>query len=277
MSDSTSDRPFDESAALVELERFRQEIERYRIRRQVVTQEFDAFIESMPAPEDVFPTEQPAARTSVPLPPPIAAPPSKGDPTVSTPASRTPVPSAPETAAPPPAMTAVGPAAVGETFRHEAIPAAQPAASPPRRSRRTLPVVLTIGVLTAIGGFATILWRSPDSQPPAEQQPAPASATAPTPGESTAAAPAPAPAPLPLESELVAVRRAWVRIIADGERVVERELPAGTRIPFTAEQTIVIRTGDAGAVTLTIRGQDQGTLGKDGAVITRTFAVPPRQ
>jgi hypothetical protein len=65
-----------------------------------------------------------------------------------------------------------------------------------------------------------------------------------------------------------------VRVIADGERVVERELPADSRIPFKAEKTIVIRTGDAGAVKLSIRGQDQGTLGKDGAVITRTFTVP---
>ena len=62
--------------------------------------------------------------------------------------------------------------------------------------------------------------------------------------------------------------------MADGERVVERELPAGAKIPFTAEKAIVIRTGDAGAVQLTIRGDDQGTLGRDGAVVTRTFTVP---
>lgn len=75
-------------------------------------------------------------------------------------------------------------------------------------------------------------------------------------------------------SEITTLRPVWVRVIADGERVVERELPADARIPFTAEKTIVIRTGDAGAVRLTIRGEDQGVLGRDGEVVTRSFTVP---
>jgi hypothetical protein len=62
-------------------------------------------------------------------------------------------------------------------------------------------------------------------------------------------------------------------VIADGERVVERELPADARVPLKAAKTIVIRTGDAGAVRLSIGGQDQGILGRDGEVVTRTFTV----
>jgi hypothetical protein len=62
-------------------------------------------------------------------------------------------------------------------------------------------------------------------------------------------------------------------VIADGERVVERELPADARVPLKAARTIVIRTGDAGAVRLSIAGQDQGILGRDGEVVTRTFTV----
>ena len=77
-------------------------------------------------------------------------------------------------------------------------------------------------------------------------------------------------------TELTTTRHVWVRVIADGERVLERELPAGSRIPITAQKTIVIRTGDAGAVTLTIAGEDQGTLGREGQVVTRTFTVPER-
>jgi hypothetical protein len=67
-----------------------------------------------------------------------------------------------------------------------------------------------------------------------------------------------------------------VRVIADGERVIERELPADARIPFKAERTIQIRTGNAGAVRLSIRGKDQGSLGKIGEVVTRSFTVPAR-
>jgi hypothetical protein len=36
----------------------------------------------------------------------------------------------------------------------------------------------------------------------------------------------------------------------------------------------VIRTGDAGAVRLSIGGKDHGFLGREGEVVTRTFAVP---
>jgi uncharacterized protein DUF4115 len=62
----------------------------------------------------------------------------------------------------------------------------------------------------------------------------------------------------------------------DGEKVLEREVPAGTRVPLNAEKTIVIRTGDAGAVRLALRGEDRGLLGAEGEVVTRSFAVPPR-
>jgi hypothetical protein len=75
----------------------------------------------------------------------------------------------------------------------------------------------------------------------------------------------------------VTTQPAWIRVIADGERVVERELPANSRIPFKAEKTIQIRTGNAGAVRLSIRGVDQGALGTEGEVVTRSFAVPPRR
>ena len=67
-----------------------------------------------------------------------------------------------------------------------------------------------------------------------------------------------------------------MRVIADGEKVLEREVPAGTRIPVKAEKTIVIRTGDAGAVRLAIRGGQSTLLGREGEVVTRSFTVPPR-
>lgn len=85
------------------------------------------------------------------------------------------------------------------------------------------------------------------------------------------AAPAAAAQPPPPAAELVALRRVWVRVTIDGERVLERELPADTRVPLEAGEIIVVRAGDGGAVRLSIRGEDQGVLGVDGQVITRTF------
>ena len=67
-----------------------------------------------------------------------------------------------------------------------------------------------------------------------------------------------------------------MRVTVDGARVLEREVPAGTIVPLNAEKTIVIRTGDAGAVKLSIRGEERGFLGAEGEVVTRSFAVPPR-
>jgi hypothetical protein len=75
-------------------------------------------------------------------------------------------------------------------------------------------------------------------------------------------------------TEIIALRRVWVRVIVDGTREVEGELHANERVPLRAGRTIVIRTGDAGAIRLTMNGQDRGTLGRDGEVVTRTLKTP---
>ena len=71
------------------------------------------------------------------------------------------------------------------------------------------------------------------------------------------------------------LRPVWVRVLVDGERAVERELRGNERIPLRAQRTIAIRAGDAGALRVMIAGQDQGTLGRDGEVVSRTFTVQP--
>lgn len=75
-------------------------------------------------------------------------------------------------------------------------------------------------------------------------------------------------------TEIIALRRVWVRVTVDGTREVERELQANDRIPLRAGRTIVIRTGNAGAIRLTINGEDRGTLGREGEVVTRTVKTP---
>ena len=49
--------------------------------------------------------------------------------------------------------------------------------------------------------------------------------------------------------------------------------PAGERMPFGADRSIVVRAGDAGAVTVRVGPDDQGPLGRDGQVVTRAFNV----
>jgi len=123
-------------------------------------------------------------------------------------------------------------------------------------------------VLLAGGGLAVWGLRSASRQP-LTSRPAPAATTVPSPPPATP----PVTATLATDTALTTIRPVWVRVIADGDRVIERELPADARVPFAAKTTIVIRTGDAGAVRLSIAGQDQGPLGRDGEVVTRTFTV----
>jgi hypothetical protein len=92
-------------------------------------------------------------------------------------------------------------------------------------------------------------------------------------GDTPAAQPDPS-ADQRLNAQLVTLRPVWVRVLVDGERTIERELPGGQKIPLAPGRSIAVRVGDAGAVRLWIDGKDQGPLGPDGAVATRTFTNP---
>jgi hypothetical protein len=148
-----------------------------------------------------------------------------------------------------------------------------------RVERSKVPLMAAIGGALAIVVAASIYFMGggggPEETAPAAQ-PQPSVETA-APATSQPAAPAPAvpqPAAVPeggIQGELTTVRVSWVRVIVDGEKTIERELPAGAKIPLVARQSIEVRAGDAGAVRVTIDGKDQGSFGPDGAVATRTF------
>jgi hypothetical protein len=132
-------------------------------------------------------------------------------------------------------------------------------------------VVVAAGVLLV----AIIAWQVVGRPSAPDSVPAIPTATAQPPATPTPAAQAPAPAP-GSDTVLTTTRAVWLRVVADGERIISRELPADARVPLNAEKTIEIRAGDAGAVRLSIRGRDQGALGRDGEVVTRSFTVPAR-
>jgi hypothetical protein len=123
---------------------------------------------------------------------------------------------------------------------------------------------------------AVFVWRGrqsgPAEAPGAVGDPPPArTSPAPPPPQPPARDPVPTPG---FRAELTTARPVWVRVVVDGERRIERELPAGQKIPLTAREMIAVRAGDAGAVRLSINGEDQGPVGQDGAVATRTFTKP---
>ena len=154
------------------------------------------------------------------------------------------------------------------------VPAAlTPARSRTGRSRGGLIAIAAVVVLAA----AVVAWRVlPSASPETAESPAPnvsaPPASAPPPAVD---APAPAVQARPPKAELTTLRRVWVRVLVDGERALERELDAGVRVPFDPKALIVVRAGDAGALRVLIDGKDQGTLGRDGFPVTRTFPVSP--
>ena len=136
-------------------------------------------------------------------------------------------------------------------------------------------LIVVLAIVSWIGGDS----GTPAARPPQGQTPPPSSqpgvrgpagpARADHPSEGGAAA-APAPS-LPLQVELVALRKVWMRVTVDGDRAIEQEVDEGLRLSFGANRAIVVRAGDAGAVTISVDGQAATPLGRLGQPATRTL------
>ncbi|HET7697825.1 MAG TPA: RodZ domain-containing protein [Vicinamibacterales bacterium] len=255
---------FDPQAALEELERFGRDIQRYRKQREALGDQFETFVGSFKTPPAAAPPVTEAATTPGVPAAPVPAVPDTRD-------------SAPPSAAPPQEVA-------------DAVSAAPPlpsAVSEPRVRAKSPAPAIAAGAALLLGGgiLAAFLWsRSPEpvSEPAATSETAapptsaPSATATPAVAADTPATAEPAPPAAPGSGyEIVTDRRVWMRVIVDGARVVEREVPAGTRLPLKPEKSIVIRTGDAGAVRLSLRGGTPTPLGREGEVVTRSFTVPP--
>jgi Domain of unknown function (DUF4115) len=297
---------FDEQRALEDLQKLHRDIQRARGDREQAEAEFDSFVkgfrarEPQPAPPHREP--RPAAAPPIvarearpdpprPAPPPAAAPPAAA---AAPPPAVAPMPAvhvAPPPLASPtprqdveplwPAPGAVTPRAdAAEDQPAHAAPSAVGGTKPagPSAARR-VPPLLAIGIaglVLAVGFFAVFgggdapetVRNVPAGAAPREPEPQPAAAEP--------AQPAPAPPQSGVNLELITRRTVWVRVTVDGRREIERELPGGQRIPLHAEQSIVIRAGDAGAVAVRRGNGAEVGLGEDGIVANRTFTAERR-
>jgi cytoskeleton protein RodZ len=102
------------------------------------------------------------------------------------------------------------------------------------------------------------------------RQPTPAAPAAPTPQTPP---PAPAVPDRPISLVLTAKGPCWVTADADGRRTTFRTLQPGETETINADREIVIRIGDAGAVSWTLNGRQVDTLGAPGAV--RDLRITP--
>lgn len=73
--------------------------------------------------------------------------------------------------------------------------------------------------------------------------------------------------------------KAYIQAWVDGEPTVARILRQGQTLTFTGEETVLVRTGSAGATHFTVDGEELGALGGLGQVENWLFEVgePPRR
>ncbi|MEN9220841.1 MAG: DUF4115 domain-containing protein [Thermostichus sp. BF3_bins_97] len=69
----------------------------------------------------------------------------------------------------------------------------------------------------------------------------------------------------------VVERPSWLRVIADGQTVFEATLQPGAELNWEADQSIVLRTGNAGGVLVTFNNRDLGVMGQFGEVKEQVF------
>jgi hypothetical protein len=273
--------PWNEGSALEELERIKEAIEECRRRRKELQAEFDGFVRSFrssgkertavepgntnigaageaPQPAPIVPASSTAIPLAAPLPPIAAAP--ADHPPEPAPPSFVPAVVEPPVSAPPAALrTPTTPATNWRTRRMSLVGVAA-----------AVGVVVIAGFLMARSGprpadatSSTVANRAAaPARPPAQSAAVPSN----PPSEAVQAGPP--------RSEILAVRRVWVRVVVDGVKAAEREMEAGERVTLPAGATAAIRAGNAGAVRVTVNGEDRGLLGAEGEVLTRTVRIP---
>jgi cytoskeletal protein RodZ len=68
-------------------------------------------------------------------------------------------------------------------------------------------------------------------------------------------------------------RPSWIWIRTDGRTAYEQIAQPGFARTFEAERQLYIKSGDAGAVTVEINGQEVGKLGPTGQIVSRTYTL----
>jgi len=142
-------------------------------------------------------------------------------------------------------------------------PAETPAAPPPETTRP-----------------APVREAAADAQRAAETAveavPGPAETSTPAPNPPPAQ-PSPEPPPPPtagLALEATFSADTWLRVRADGVQVFEGIKRPGETLSVKAEKTLVLSTGNAGAMNFTLNGRRAAPLGKPGAVVADVRMTP---
>ena len=89
---------------------------------------------------------------------------------------------------------------------------------------------------------------------------------------STPVEPTPFHGEAPLTLELRAIEEVWVRLLVDGNEVIDATLQPGQTHVFEGETIADLRIGNAGGLTIFWNGHDLGSLGTLGQVRRLNFS-----
>jgi len=83
----------------------------------------------------------------------------------------------------------------------------------------------------------------------------------------------PTPNNAPVQVYIIAQSRGWMRVIVDGELEFQGRTMAGNTYPYSANESIELRTGNGAALRVIFNQNDLGVLGTLGEVVERVFTV----
>jgi cytoskeletal protein RodZ len=76
-----------------------------------------------------------------------------------------------------------------------------------------------------------------------------------------------------LSINIIVIERTWLRVIVDGKTAFEGRALPGVAMPFEAETSIEVMTGNAAALQIYFNQRDQGLMGGFGELADRVYTV----
>jgi hypothetical protein len=255
-------QPFDEEAALAELERLRESIQAARQARQRTSDEFAAFIKGFRTPPST-PISENATATAVASEAPQPAASESHDRSLH----------APDPLPDPSPSTVVAPSDTDSIADRMALPAS-PMPQRYRLGARSAGILLVVAV-TAVVLVSTRRGRR--ASPPTiatavSESAAPARNAAVSPPPAAPQSAPPTPSARGLTVELRVIRPVWMRIVVDGRKDVEGTVEAGP-MHLSGDRSIVVRVGNGGDVVVRTDTRDE-PFGETAQPRTRTFSKP---
>lgn len=144
-------------------------------------------------------------------------------------------------------------------------------------SRKVMVAIVSLVATSTLLGL--VWWRRPE--PVSVERVAPQTAAAQAAEVPSQAAPAVAETPPPsataspqfLSLLVEAHREAWIESTIDGKADAGRLYPAGETRRIEGARNVLLRVGDAGAVTVSVNGKEAEILGQDGRIVIRQYTV----